>query len=209
MNYIQVLEGPDADAAIAQLKTIVTLTSSEDGSPDVALRKQDGVVVAPVIHKGTLTPEIIEKIFAAANTTGHTSMKAIGLYSEEEQHCYEVPMTLEAMRELRGTSCGVINFALFAIAPEAPMPDWLVVFDDQLYIAYGPEDFVTQLVGDVNSAFKAVEERLNQLYTESLEDIPGYAIQEINRMGEYLDATFVRLSQDYANAAIGDRVQVV
>ncbi|MEM1293627.1 MAG: hypothetical protein AAGH67_19355, partial [Cyanobacteria bacterium P01_H01_bin.162] len=85
----------------------------------------------------------------------------------------------------------------------------LVVKDNELYIAYGPEDFVTQLVGDVNSAFKAVEERLNQLYTESLEDIPGYAIQEINRMGEYLDATFVRLSQDYANAAIGDRVQVV
>ncbi|MEM6596748.1 MAG: hypothetical protein AAF810_06120 [Cyanobacteria bacterium P01_D01_bin.36] len=209
MNYIQVLEGAEADAAIAQLGTLVTLTSSEEGSPNVALRKQEGVVVAPVIHKGTLTPEILEKIFTAANTTGHSSMKAIGLYSEEEQHCYEVPMSLEALSELRGTSCGVINFALFAAAPEAETPDWLVIFDDQLYIAYGPEAFVNELVGSVDSAYKAVEERLNQLYTESLEDIPGYAVQEINRMGEYLDTAFIRLSKDYAEAAVGERVAVV
>ncbi|MEO1621532.1 MAG: hypothetical protein AAFU53_10945, partial [Cyanobacteria bacterium J06632_3] len=184
--------------------SVVTLTAKEEGAPDVALRKQSDYVVAPMMHKGTLTPEILEKFYNAAKTTGHSEMTAVGLYSAEEQHCYRVPMTQEALSELRGTSCGVVNFVLFAGAP-----DWLIVFDDQLYIAYGPAAFVTALVEDIDTAYKAIENRLNELYNQSQEDIPGYAIQEINRMGEYLDSALEKLSKQYPAAAEGAMVSVV
>ena len=98
----------------------------------------------------------------------------------------------------------VINFALFAGAP-----DWLVLFDDQIYVAYGSQDFVTALVGDIDSAYKAVEDRLSQLYEDAQGDIPGYARQEINRMGEYLDAAYDKLTDDYAKADVGERVFVL
>ncbi|MEO0771459.1 MAG: hypothetical protein AAFY72_18900 [Cyanobacteria bacterium J06649_4] len=204
MDYIQVLEAQDAEEAIELLKSVVTLSSKEDGSPDVALLKQSDYVVAPVMHKGTLTPAILERFYAAAKTTGHSEMTAVGLYSAEEQHCYRVPMSLEALSELRGTSCGVVNFVLFAGAP-----DWLIVFDDQLYIAYGPASFVTALVDDIEGAYKAVESRLNELYNESQADIPSYAVQEINRMGEYLDSALEKLSKQYPNATEGAMVSVV
>ncbi len=204
MDHIQVLEGQAAEAAISRLNQAVSLAASEEGSPNVALLKQADFVVAPVIHKGTLSSEVLKIIFDAAQTTGQTSMTAVGLYSPEEQHCYEVPMSLEALNELRGTSCGVISFVLYA-----GEPDWLVLFDDQLYIAYGPQAFVSALVGDIDAAFKAVETRLNDLYTQSQGDIPGYARQEIERMGKYLDAALGKLANDYAQAEIGDRVFVV
>ncbi|MEL6492522.1 MAG: hypothetical protein AAFV85_25710 [Cyanobacteria bacterium J06634_6] len=204
MDEIQVLEGQEAEAAIARLNQVVSLAASEEGSPDVAILKQDGFVAAPVIHTGTLSETVLEKIFEAAKTTGHSSMTAMGLYSPEEYHCYELPMTLSALNELRGTSCGVINFALFAGAP-----DWLVLFDDQLYVAYGSPEFVTALVGDIDGAYKAIEDRLSQLYKDSQGDIPGYAKQEINRMGEYLDAAYGKLTDGYAKADVGERVFVL
>jgi len=208
MDHIQILEGQAAEAAIDRLNRVVSLAASEEGSPNVALLKQADYVVAPVIHKGTLSSEVLKTIFDAAQTTaqktGQPSMTAVGLYSPEEQHCYEVPMSLEALDELRGTSCGVISFVLYA-----GEPDWLVLFDDQLYIAYGPPAFVSALVGDIDAAFKAVETRLNELYTESQSDIPGYARQEIERMGEYLDTALGKLANDYAKAEIGDRIFVV
>jgi len=213
LNHIQVLEGADADTAVSQLNQIVTITSSEDGSPDIALLKRSDAAVAPVMHKGTLTEEIVKTIFEAASKTGQAPMTAIGLYSAEEQHCYSVPMMYEALKELRGTSCGVINFALYGNSEknseEGGTPDWLVLFDDQLYIAYGSKDFVTALVGDIASAFKAVEARLNQLYADAQGDLPGYAREEINRMGEYLDAALTKLTQAYAKAGEGDWVAVV
>ncbi|MGC1527722.1 MAG: hypothetical protein WA783_16885 [Phormidesmis sp.] len=204
MDHIQVLEGQAAEAAIDRLNQVVSLAASEEGSPDVALLKQADFVVAPVIHKGTLSSEVLKTIFDAAQTTEQASMTAVGLYSPEEQHCYEVPMSLEALNELRGTSCGVISFVLYA-----GEPDWLVLFDDQLYIAYGSSAFVSALVGDIDAAFKAVETRLNELYTEAQGDIPGYARQEIERMGEYLDAALGKLANDYAKAEVGDRIFVV
>ncbi|MGD1867744.1 MAG: hypothetical protein ACFB0D_24600 [Phormidesmis sp.] len=214
MNHIQVLEGPDADTAVGRLNQVVTITSSEDGSPDIALIKRSDAVVAPVMHKGTLTQEIVQKIFDAASTTGQAPMTAVGLYNAEEQHCYSVPMVLEGLNELRGTSCGVINFALFGNSigssdGESDTPSWLVLFDDQLYVAYGPKEFVTTLVGDIGEAFQAVETRLNQLYTDAQGDIPGYAREEINRMGEYLDAALTKLTEGYAKADEGDWVGVV
>ncbi len=208
MNHIQVLEGADAQTAIAQLNQLVTITSSEDGSPDIALRKRPEAVVAPVMHKGTLTQEIVQKIFDAASTTGQAPMTAIGLYNAEEQHCYSVPMIFEGLDELRGTSCGVINFALYG-GGDRSAPSWLVLFDDQLYVAYGPKEFVTALVGDIDGAFKAVEARLNQLYHDAQGDLPGYAREEINRMGEYLDAALTKLTKNYAQANEGDWVAVV
>lgn len=218
MNHIQVLEGPDADVAVSQLNQVVTITSSEDGSPDIALLKRSNSVVAPVMHKGTLTPEIVQTIFEAASTTGPAAMTAVGLYNAEEQHCYSVPMVLEGLSELRGTSCGVINFALYGGSQdnggsednnESAAPSWLVLFDDQLYIAYGPEEFVTALVGNIDEAFKAVEARLNQLYNDAQGDLPGYAREEINRMGEYLDAALTKLTENYAKADEGDWVAIV
>ena len=109
MDQIQVLEGQAADAAIERFNRVASLAASEEGSPNVALLKQEGFVAAPVIHKGSLSEAVIEKIFDAAKTTGHDSMTAVGLYSPEEFHCYEMPMSLEALKELRGTSCGVIG----------------------------------------------------------------------------------------------------
>lgn len=210
MNHIQVIEGTDADEAVNQLNQVITITSSEDGSPDIALLKRANTVVAPIMHKGTLTQEIVQKIFDAANTTGQASMTAIGLYNAEEQHCYSVPMSFEGLNELRGTSCGVINFALYGNSPDdSNTPSWLVLFDDQLYIAYGPKEFVTALVGDIDKAFQAVEARLNQLYEDAQGDLPGYAREEINRMGEYLDAALTKLTDDYAKAHEGDWVAVV
>lgn len=204
MDKITVLEGDAAEAAIERLNRFVSLAASEDGSPDVAILKQDGFVAAPVIHKGTLSEAVLENIYAAAKTTPHSSMTAVGLYSPDEYHCYEVPMSLEALNELRGTSCGVINFALFAGSP-----DWLVIFDDQLYVAYGSQAFVSALVGDIDRAYKMIEERLNALYKEAQGDIPGYARQEINRMGEYLDAAYGKLTNGYAKAKAGERVFVL
>ncbi len=204
MDHIQILEGQAAEAAIDRLNRVVSLAASEEGSPSVALLKQDGFVAAPVIHKGTLSSEIIETIFNAVQTTGQASMTAVGLYSAEEQHCYEMPMTLAALNELRGTSCGVINFVLYA-----GEPDWLVLFDNQLYIAYGSQAFVTALVGDIDAALEAVETRLNQLKTEAQGNVPSYAKQEIERMSEYLEAALGKLVNDYAKAEVGDRVFIV
>ncbi|MEL7332644.1 MAG: hypothetical protein AAFN12_10355 [Cyanobacteria bacterium J06560_2] len=209
MDTIQVLEGPAAEAAIAQLNRVVTLGSGEEGSPDVALCKREHAAIAPVIHTGTLSTDILEKFFNAAKTTSHDAINAFGLYSAEEYHCYRLPVTLEAFKALRGTSCGVINFALVASESETSDPDWVVVFDDQLYIAYGSPAFVTALVGSVEMAYQAVEDRLAQLYKDAQGDIPGYARAEINRMGEYLDAAFCKLTQDYAQAEAGDHVFVV
>ena len=203
------LEGKAADVAVERLNAVLTIASGEDGSPDIALRKQADYVVAPVMYKGTLSEDLLKTVFDAVKTTGLESMTAIGLYSAEEQHCYEVPMTLEGLNELRGTSCGVINFALFGTQPESREPDWLVLFDDQIYIAYGPEAFVTTLVGDIDAAFQTIEDKLNQLYKDAQGDIPSYAKTEINRMGEYLDAALGKLANDYANADVNERVLVV
>ena len=203
------LEGEAAEVAVERLIAVLTIASGEDGSPDIALRKQADYVVAPVIYKGTLSEDLLRTVFDAVKTTGLESMTAIGLYSTEEQHCYEVPMTLAGLNELRGTSCGVINFALFGTQPEREEPDWLVLFDDQIYVAYGPASFVTTLVGDVETAFKAIEDKLNQLYKDAQGDIPGYAKAEINRMGEYLDAALGKLANDYAKASVDERVMVV
>ena len=204
MTHIQVLEGADAQAAIDRLNTVVALSPNEEGSPSVALLKQADFVVAPVMHKGTLNTEIIEQFFAAAKATGHDSMTAVGLYSDEEQHCYQVPMTLEGLNELRGTSCGVVNFVLFA-----GEPDWLIVFDSQLYIGYGPKDFVSTLVGDIDAKYREIETRLNELYAQTQDDIPSYIAEEINRMGEYLDSALSKLGTDYSNAPAGEMVSVV
>lgn len=204
MSHIQVLEGNEADAAVNDLKKVVAISSQEDGSPNVDLLKRSDFVVAPVMHKGSLNAEILEKFFDAIKPTGRETITAIGLYNAEEQHCYQLPASLDALKELRGTSCGVINFALYA-----GDPDWVILFDDQIYVAYGPEPFVKALVGDIDSAFTAVETRLNELYQQAQEDIPGYAIQEINRMGEYLDAALSKLGNDYNNAPEGELVNVV
>ncbi|MEL6553444.1 MAG: hypothetical protein AAFQ63_08300 [Cyanobacteria bacterium J06621_11] len=209
MDNIQVLEGDAANIAVERLNSVLTIGSGEDGSPDIALLKQAGYVVAPVMYKGTLSEDLLKIVFDAAKTTGIETMTAIGLYSTEEQHCYELPMTLEALNELRGTSCGVINFALFGTRPEGTQPDWLVLFDDQIYVGYGSEAFVTALVGNIEAAFKAIEDKLNQLYQDAQSDIPGYAKAEINRMGEYLDAALGKLANDYAKAEAGERVMVV
>jgi len=204
LSDIQVLEGNEAEDAVNRLKKVIAISSQKEGSPDVDLLKRSDFVVAPVMHKGTLNVEILEKFFNAAKTTGHSELTAIGLYNADEQHCYRLPMSLDMLKKLRGTSCGVINFALYA-----GDPDWVILFDDQMYIAYGPEPFVNSLVGDVNSAFKAVESRLNELYQQAQEDLPGYAKQEINRMGEYLDAALGKLTDGYGNAAEGEMVNVV
>ena len=60
MDNIQVLEGQAAAAAVERLNSIVTIASGEEGSPDIALLKQESAVVAPVVHKGTLTEEILQ-----------------------------------------------------------------------------------------------------------------------------------------------------
>lgn len=209
MDNIQVLEGEAAQLAVERLNAALTIGSGEDGSPEIALCKRAGYVVVPVMYKGTLSEDLLKTIFDAVKTTGLEKMTAVGLYSAEEQHCYELPMTLEALNELRGTSCGVINFALFGVQPGNEQPDWLVLFDDQVYIGYGSEAFVTTLVGDVEGSFKAIEDKLNQLYQDAQGDIPGYAKAEINRMGEYLDAVLGRLADEYEKAEVGDRVRVV
>lgn len=209
MDTIQVLEGAEAEAAIKTLKTVVDLSPAEEGAPQVALLKQADCVVAPVVHGGTLTQDIVQKIFEAVKTTGSSSMVAIGLYSPEELHCYWVPMALEGLSELRGTSCGVVNFILYGERPGSEKPDWLVVFDNQLYIAYGPEPFVSALVGDVGAAYGSLEGTLAGLEEEAKGEIPGYIAQEIARMKEYLTSALRRLRQDYAQATPGERVTVV
>ena len=60
MDEIQVLEGQEAEAVIARLNQVVSLAASEEGSPDVAILKQDGFVAAPVIHTGTLSETVLE-----------------------------------------------------------------------------------------------------------------------------------------------------
>ncbi|MEL6161082.1 MAG: hypothetical protein AAFQ40_06960 [Cyanobacteria bacterium J06623_5] len=204
MNHIQVLEGNDAETAIRQLKNVVALSSRQDGSPTVSLLKQTGYIVAPVIHKGTLTQDILKTIFEAAKTTGQPSMTAIGLYSAEELHCYAIPMTFEGLDELRSTSCSVVNFVLYAGAP-----DWLVIFDDQLYVAYGPPAFVNALVGDVGQAYQDLESKINALAAEFQGDIPSYVAQEIERMGSYLDSALIKLGEDYPKAQAGELVSVL
>lgn len=204
MAQIQVLEGSDEQAAIERLKTIVTLSPKAEGSPSVALRKQSDFVVAPVMHKGTLNAEIIDKFFAAIKTTENDTLTAIGLYSDEELHCYSLPATLDALNELRGTSCGVVNFVLFA-----GEPDWAIVFDSQLYVGYGPEPFVTALVGDIDSKYKEIETRLNEMYAQTQDDIPGYIAAEINRMGEYLDSALTKLGTEYSNAPTDEMISIV
>jgi hypothetical protein len=210
LNQIQVLEGHEAQAAIDRLLTVVTLLpnpsgSKEEGAPQVALLKQAQFVAAPVMHTGTLTSEVLKKLFDAAQATGQSEMTAIGLYSAEEQHCYQIPMNFESLDDLRGTSCGVINFVLYG-----GQPDWLVLFHDQLYIAYGSEAFVTSLTGDISSAFQAIESRLDEMYAEYQQgDIPGYVAAEINRMGQYLESVLMALSSDYVKAAVGDRVKII
>ena len=204
MNHIQVLEGNDAETAIRQLKNVVALSSSSDGSPTVSLLKQEDYIVAPVIHKGTLTQDILRTIFEVAKTTGHDTMTAIGLYSAEELHCYDIPMTLEGLDELRSTSCSVVNFVLYAGAP-----DWLVIFVDQLYVAYGPPAFVNALVGDVGKAYQDLELKINALATEFQGDIPSYVAQEIERMGSYLDSALIKLGEDYPKAQAGELVSVL
>lgn len=204
MTQIQVLEGSDEQAAIERLKTIVTLSPKEEGSPTVALRKQSEFVVAPVMHKGTLNADIVDNFFTAIETTGQETLTAIGLYSDEELHCYSVPATPEGLNKLRGTSCGVVNFVLFA-----GEPDWAIVFDSQLYVGYGPEPFVTALVGDIDSKYKEIETRLNEMYEQTQDDIPGYIAAEINRMGEYLDSALTKLGTEYSNAPAGEMVSII
>ncbi|MEO1395497.1 MAG: hypothetical protein AAFV90_21555 [Cyanobacteria bacterium J06634_5] len=204
MDTIRVLDGNEAEAAAAQLKTLVALSPAEDGAPKVDIRKQAGYQVAPVAHSGTLTPEIAEKIFNAAKTTGSENMTAIGLYSPEELHCYSVPMALESVDELRGTSCGVVNFALYGHDAQ-----WLIIFDSQLYIGYGPEPFIKALAGSAQSANEAFQATLDKLKAEAAGDVPGYVKQEITRVSGYLNAAFTKLNTDYANAADGEMVNVV
>ena len=194
MTQIQVLEGADEQAAIERLKTIVTLSPKQEGSPSVALLKQPDFVVAPVMHKGKLNADIIDKFFAAIKTTGQAALTAIGLYSNEELHCYSVP----------ATPGGVVNFVLFA-----GEPDWAIVFDSQLYVGYGSEPFVTALVGDIDSKYKEIETRLNEMYAQTQDDIPGYIAAEINRMGEYLDSALTKLGTEYGNAPAGEMVSIV
>lgn len=205
MEHIQVLEGDAAIAAVAQLKSVAELApGAEDGAPKVSLLKQENCAIAPVVHSGTLTSEIAKKLFDAAKTTGDTTMTAIGLYSVEEQHCYSLSMSLEALEELRGTSCGVINFVLFGEDAR-----WLVLFDTQLYIAYGPADFVTALVGDIEGAYKAYQSKIDTLTAEAKGDVPGYVVAEITRVSGYLAAALAKLQGDYADAAAGEMVNVV
>lgn len=205
MEHIQVLEGEAAIAAVALLKKVTELApGAEDGAPKVSVLKQADCAIAPVVHSGTLTSEIAQKLFDAAKTTGDTTMTAIGLYSVEEQHCYSLSMSLEALEELRGTSCGVINFAL--LGEEAR---WLVLFDTQLYIAYGPAEFVTALVGDIDAAYGAYQSKIDTLMAEAKGDVPGYVVAEITRVSGYLGAALTKLQVDYANAAAGEMVNVV
>jgi len=205
LEHIQVLEGDQATAAVAQLLQVAALApGAEDGAPKVSLLKQDVCAIAPVVHSGTLTSEIAKKLFDAAKTTGDTTMTAIGLYSVEEQHCYSLSMTLEALEELRGTSCGVINFALLGENAR-----WLVLFDTQLYIAYGPTEFVTALVGDIEGAYGAYQTKIETLMAEAKGDVPGYVVAEITRVSSYLQAALTKLQIDYAKAAAGEMVNVV
>ena len=88
-------------------------------------------------------------------------------------------------------------------------PDWAIVFDSQLYAGYGSEPFVTALVGDIDSKYKEIETRLNEMYAQTQDDIPGYIAAEINRMGEYLDSALTKLGTEYGNAPAGEMVSIV
>ncbi|MEM9090561.1 MAG: hypothetical protein AAGC93_17655 [Cyanobacteria bacterium P01_F01_bin.53] len=204
MTNIRVLEGSEGEAAVKQLKSVIALAPAEDGAPKVDVIKQNSHQVVPVVHGGTLTSEIVKKIFDAAKTTGHTSMTAIGLYSPDELHCYSVPMTLEGLDELRGTSCGVVNFVLYGGDTE-----WLIIFDNQLYIGYGQEAFINALVGSEDKAYQAFQTTLEGLQAEAKGDSPGYVIQEIKRVSGYLGTALTKLKTDYAQAQEGDMVNVV
>lgn len=203
---MQVLEAQTAESTISSLNEVVKLSPNETGSPHIAVLKQADYRLAPVIHKGPLTADLLETFYQAAKTTGDDTLTAVGLYDEEEQHCYQVPLTSDGIQELRTTSCSVVNSIFYGGNSK---PNWMIIFHSQLYIAYGPEAFVQALVGDIDSAYAAIETKLNELYTQTQDDIPGYIAAEINRMGEYLDGAYTKLTQDYQNATPGEFVQIL
>ena len=210
MDTIWELDEQEAAAAAARLMTVMTLSPNKDGAPHVDFLKQDDYVVAPVEHSGTLSTEIAQKFYDAIQTAQTKPLTAVGLYSPEEQHCYGVAPTLEGLSALRGTSCGVINFALCGGQNESGGPEWVILFDSQLYVGYGPESFVRALVGDRTAAFATLQSRVNDLKKEAKsEDVPGYAIAEMERLSSYLGAALEKLQKNYPQAGAGEMVNVV
>lgn len=208
LNQIRLLEGREAEDAVKQLKMLVALSPGRDGAPKVDFLKQNNYAIAPIVHSGTLTQDILKKIFAAAQTTGHTSMTAVGLYSPDEHHCYNVPMLFEAVDKLRGTACGVVNFALYA-GEYGKKNSWLVLFDSQLYIGYGSEPFVQALVGDIETAYDNFRSTIDGLIAEAKGDVPGYVAEEITRVSNYLGSTLTQLNTGYPNAQEGEMVNII
>ena len=210
MDTIWELDEQEAAAAVARLMQVIALSPNQDGAPHVDFLKQAGYVVAPVEHSGTLSAEIAKTFYDAMRSSQTAPLTAIGLYNPEEQHCYGVAPTLEGLEALRGTSCGVINFALCGGQGESGGPEWVILFDSQLYIGYGPKPFVRALAGDVAAAFAAVQSKVDTLQKEAKsEDVPGYAIAEMERLSSYLSAALEKLQKNYSQANAGEMVNIV